>query len=713
MTFREIAKKNLMFNIRKFASYFLVNSFVVCTLFLYGSLLFNETINNDPVMQGMRMIVIIGSVLITVFAIIFLIYTGFYFVRSRGKEFGVYLTLGMTHKDLSRMAVAESVMIFAGATVFGIGIGLLFSNLFYLVIGRILDISGNMFQLNLRMFLFCLGALGLAFLVQLSMIAVFIRRLSIVNITKATKTKDAARQNPIVGIVSFVFLVFSITVMADSIFHFNWLPDMPWFWDVFARFSPWLGMAIAAGMFVSLFFVIGSGINVVRAICKLFPKLYQRHVLLFSGLAHKFRAYRTILFSITLLTGFAVFFMGFALTIYIATADEVATMQPFHFTIEQRAGMNQISESELRQLIENTGAEIESLHTLPYMDSRRFVLHTEGWWADGRHWENIRTNFLVSDMYFSQFAGLDEPLVLAEYEMVLVYSSVWPPEVEIDMELVVEPLSSDTGSTVTSATEWSWGTLAGWPSREDVLWATDNPPVLEFDSQNISALGMSFANNPIRPYSAGAFVQNYAHVISHSVWLQLAEGGEVNRLVAFNLAYGNHTTVFDVLIAELSARNNLPEGIWGTHFPEMYSRLRPLSYYASLTVALQSNGFMLFVFGFLGIIGLVSVFMVLYHKFVADVDDETDTIGVYRKIGLTVLECRKYIKAHLGIVFFFPLLFGGVAALLLILALFNTQPIIDTWQYFRYVLVLYGGILIFNIGLYVALCKKFFRTVLV
>ena len=33
MTFREIARKNLRYNIRKFTSYFLVNAFVVCALF--------------------------------------------------------------------------------------------------------------------------------------------------------------------------------------------------------------------------------------------------------------------------------------------------------------------------------------------------------------------------------------------------------------------------------------------------------------------------------------------------------------------------------------------------------------------------------------------------------------------------------------------------------------------------------------------------------
>ena len=206
-------------------------------------------------------------------------------------------------------------------------------------------------------------------------------------------------------------------------------------------------------------------------------------------------------------------------------------------------------------------------------------------------------------------------------------------------------------------------------------------------------------------------MQNYAHVIAHDLWLQLAAEGEVNQLMAFDLAHGDHELVLDALIAELTTINNLPSDTWDTHFPESYSRLRPLSYAENLTIALRSNGFLLFVFGFLGIIGIASVFMVLYHKFVADIDDESETLALFGKIGLTSRECRRYIQAHLGTVFFFPLFLGGVAALLLILALFRTQPAIDTWQYFRYVLIMYGGIVIFNLGLFLALRKQFFRII--
>jgi len=711
MTLREIAKKNLQYNIRKFTSYFLVNAFVVCTLFLYGSLLFNQTLQADPMLQGLRIIIIVGAAVVAMFAITFLIYTGFYFVRSRGKEFGVYLTLGMTHRDLVRMAVVESVIIFAGATVLGMGVGLLFGNLFYLMLGRFLGIPGNMFEISLQLFLFCLGTLAATFMVQLGMINVFIRRLSIANIAKATKTKDAVRQNPIVGAVSTGVLLIGIDIFLGVFFRIGIMANSRWF-DAFMghwhRVSPWSALVLTVIIFVCLFFTIGSGITVVAAVAKVFPRFYQRNILLFSGLTHKFRAYRTILFSMTLLTGFAVFLIGMVLAMYTATADDTAHNNPFDFSIEQRAGMNQISEAELRQIVEGVGGEIERIHILPYLDSRRFERHTEGRFADGLFWEAIRLNFLVSDLYFNRFTQILEPLVVAPHQLVIIYNAPFGLDISFNAEIAVEPFSDEIEIGF-SATEWPQISMAGWNFHEDIIFATENPPILEFAQENIRGLYSVFTNAESNDSGAARAVE--ANVINHDLWSNLAEAGEVNHLMTFDLKSGNHAQVLDALITALTAANNLPDGIWDTVHPEAYSRLRPLSHTEALQFALRTNGFMFFVFAFIGIVFLVSTFIVLYHKFIADMDDEAESIFTFKKIGLTTRECRKYIQAHLGVVFFFPLLLGGGAALVIILRLFMSQEWVDVWFYFRYILLMYCGIVLFNIGLYAALRKRFFVTV--
>lgn len=56
---------------------------------------------------------------IVLFSIVFVTYTGSYFVKSRGREFGVYLTLGMTTRDLSLMIRLENRVIVAGSVVCG------------------------------------------------------------------------------------------------------------------------------------------------------------------------------------------------------------------------------------------------------------------------------------------------------------------------------------------------------------------------------------------------------------------------------------------------------------------------------------------------------------------------------------------------------------------------------------------------------------------
>ena len=207
MTFKQITKKNFNYQIHKFTSYFIVNVFVVSTLFLFGSLLFNETLNANPSVVAVRGLILTANISMVIFAIIFLSYTGFYFIRSRGHEFGIYLTLGMTSKDLSQMMHIEIMSIFVASALLGVAIALLLGNLFYLGLARLLQIPRNLFDIDYRVFVFSLGVLFIIFLIQLLVTKLFLRKLTIVEILKSTKTKNLAKKQPVFGVISLLLFI--------------------------------------------------------------------------------------------------------------------------------------------------------------------------------------------------------------------------------------------------------------------------------------------------------------------------------------------------------------------------------------------------------------------------------------------------------------------------------------------------------------------------
>jgi hypothetical protein len=399
--------------------------------------------------------------------------------------------------------------------------------------------------------------------------------------------------------------------------------------------------------------------------------------------------------------------IGVLVLAYRGTTDETTQASPFHFTIEQRVGMNQLSETELRQIVADAGGEIETLYVLPYLDVRH--IHT-GMDVGGTPMlaERYRPNYLVSDAYFNRFALPHEPFVVAPYELLFAHNSIHGLRLDSDDMLVVEPLSEAIVMGF-SGTEWPLNAIAWWDSVEGIPFGIENPSVLYFSRENIREAYVSFTNSPLGTTGNFHFVK--ASVINHELWESLAENGEVNQILAFNLSSGSQGQVMDVLVAALVADNGLPPGLWDGMHAERYTRLRPLSQAEQLRHMLHVNGFMLFVIAFIGILFLVSTFIVLFYKFVADMDEEGEQVAMYKKVGLTARECRRYIQAHLGIVFFFPLVLGGGVALGVMLQMLFSLTWVNVWEYFRYLLLVYGIVLVFNMGLYAALRKRFFVSV--
>ena len=77
--------------------------------------------------------------MIAVFALIFLFYTNSFLMRRRNHEFGLYHVLGMSKRNIARVLVWETAMIFAASLLFGTALGVGLSKLAELVLLRLLQ----------------------------------------------------------------------------------------------------------------------------------------------------------------------------------------------------------------------------------------------------------------------------------------------------------------------------------------------------------------------------------------------------------------------------------------------------------------------------------------------------------------------------------------------------------------------------------------------
>ncbi|GIN71974.1 ABC transporter permease [Bacillus sp. J14TS2] len=139
MTFRQFAFNNVFRNKRIYAAYFLSSLFSVLVFFVYAIFAFHPGLSkiNPHVAVGLHF----AEGIIYVFSFIFVLVSMSAFLKSRKKEFGLMVMLGMTNQQLRRMVFLENVLIGFFATVSGIVVGLVFAKLILMAAQSILNLD--------------------------------------------------------------------------------------------------------------------------------------------------------------------------------------------------------------------------------------------------------------------------------------------------------------------------------------------------------------------------------------------------------------------------------------------------------------------------------------------------------------------------------------------------------------------------------------------
>ena len=696
MTFRHIIVQNLKFNTKRFLSYLFVNSFVVAVLFLYGSLLFNEVLAQDAAMRLAKPYIDAAAYAIVLFSVVFVTYTGIYFVKSRGREFGVYLTLGMTTRDLSRMVRFENLVIVAGSILCGLLSGLLLSKLFYLVLSRVLAVSDEIYYISYKTFLLSLGVFLFVFLCNLVFTSRFLRKLSIVQITKASSTKGFSKPRPVLGCIALVVFIASLWFYHAAIVDGDRIQE-------FIKDYPMAGyLILVLGIFGSLFFVVAFCIDGVRMLFKRIPSLYNRHILILSNLSHRFVAYKASLYMVTLLITLAVVFMGFGLITYSYTKKTIGDYVPFDYMVESAGEINRIIGPELQAVVSGNGGTLESFHALEFIPDVNYRNAPEGFIP------HLGASMLVSESQYNRHMGLS--LEIAPEELVIVTNR---------KELAVEKIDYDTVITVEP---WREGI-----NRADAF--TRNPvPMDEFLSKLGNTQRLVYESGKTTVMYAN-FINSYGNLEFPGVMANVVDDSVYDRIQAqrdtaymFNLKSGDGDRIYSALLDVLREKNNADSSLWASTETKFVDReggvyverdkaesLRPIYQAERFEIAFRINGFLLFAMSFLGFLFLLSSSIVLYYKVATDLDEEKEHAALLTKIGLTAGEYKSYLRTHLAIVFFAPMVIGGVLGLFLINGMLNFTVYANYLK--SQVLMMYGIFVVFDVLFYLSLKNKFIRGV--
>ena len=149
-----LAWMGLKKNARLYVPYLLSCAFMAAVLYVICCLAAAPAlyvVNGKPNGSGtttVQLVMTLGSVVISVFTVLFLFYTNSFLLRRRKKEFGLYSVLGMDRGALGAILLWETLMAAAFTLIAGLSLGVLLSYLSQTALRRLLGLSAAAFAVS-------------------------------------------------------------------------------------------------------------------------------------------------------------------------------------------------------------------------------------------------------------------------------------------------------------------------------------------------------------------------------------------------------------------------------------------------------------------------------------------------------------------------------------------------------------------------------------
>ncbi|WP_307982991.1 ABC transporter permease [uncultured Senegalimassilia sp.] len=383
----KLALRNVRRSMRDYAVYFVTLTLGVAVFYAFNAIedsrvLFEaqEGAANVFLASGASIFDILAQVM-TYFSIVVAVVLGFlvlyanrFVVRARKKEFGTYLLLGMSPRQVSSVVLTETLIVGVIALVVGLGLGFLISQAIAFATAGLIGVAISDYHLlfSVRSAQLTLGCFALIFAVVALFNAVQISRCKLVTLLSAgSRNERTPMRNPIVCLVVFVL---SCLVLAKAYAELN-LDGLVYFGEHF-RIATALMLVGTLGLFWS-----ASGFFIL--LIQRLRSVYFKGLAMFTmrQIAAKVNTAFVSLWvvSVLLLFSIVVFSTGFSLASLFSDQLEENTQ----FDASIRASLMSLDVSEMEAVpAEQYGGEDEKAAAIMEAEAQHDEIHSL-WQANG------------------------------------------------------------------------------------------------------------------------------------------------------------------------------------------------------------------------------------------------------------------------------------------------------------------------------------------
>ena len=218
----KLAFRNVRRQMGNYLVYFITVSLTIALMFAFNCMIFEkQLLAKASTVEEIRAGLIAVTIIISLIVAFVLGYATSFLLKLRKREFGTYLTLGMTRRNILAVFLSES-LILCGVSL---GVGILFGLIFYqgimAIVTNIMEINFTFSAYSLQGMFLTVGLVILVFILSSLTSAIYLRKVSIYSLIHAERKSEKQTKRPAIWfaitIISLGGLIASCIVLQQSI----------------------------------------------------------------------------------------------------------------------------------------------------------------------------------------------------------------------------------------------------------------------------------------------------------------------------------------------------------------------------------------------------------------------------------------------------------------------------------------------------------------
>lgn len=217
--FVKLAFRNVKRQLVNYFIYFMTVALTVALLFAVVNIIFDDNLQRFTFSSEQLKSALLGFVILISFIVAFVLsYATSFMLKLRKREFGTYLTLGMSRRNILTLFLSETLLICIVALGLGLALGLFLYQGMAAVFMRILEMEFELATYSQKgLLLTVFLTVGIFLLASLTS-AIYLKRISIYDLIHGNKKVEKSVKHPIFW---FLSALLSFAVLIGSILFFN------------------------------------------------------------------------------------------------------------------------------------------------------------------------------------------------------------------------------------------------------------------------------------------------------------------------------------------------------------------------------------------------------------------------------------------------------------------------------------------------------------